>query len=138
MRTLLLIISVLSLAFCGLRGTDELMQSKASLSEPIKNGGVLGIDVSAYQGYVDFGFLFGLEVRRAFFVTRQRGPLKYEVKEGREVSGDVISDEVIVLTGDETREKYTKPLRRIFAVVELNGQKHDMVFLTNNLDWATP
>ena len=69
-------------------------------------------------------------------MTRQRGPLKYEVKESREASGDVISDEVIVLTGDETREKYTKPLRRIFAVVELNGQKHDMVFLTNNLDRA--
>ena len=91
---------------------------------------------NADRGYVDFGFLFGLELKQAFFVTRQRGPLKYEVKESREVSGDVISDEVVVLTGDETREKYTKPLRRIFAVVELNGQKHDMVFLTNNHDWA--
>ena len=104
----------------------------AALTAGFKAGDILLAD----RGYVDFGFLFGLEVRRAFFVTRQRGPLKYEVKEGREVSGDVISDEVIVLTGDETREKYTKPLRRIFAVVELNGQKHDMVFLTNNLDWA--
>ena len=46
-------------------------------------------------------------------MTRQRGPLKYEVKESREVSGDVISDEVIVLAGDETREMYAKPLRRI-------------------------
>ena len=104
----------------------------AALTAGFKAGDILLAD----RGYVDFGFLFGLEVRRAFFVTRQRGPLKYEVKEGREVSGDVISDEVIVLTGDETREKYTKPLRRIFAVVELNGRKHDMVFLTNNLDWA--
>ena len=104
----------------------------AALTAGFKAGDILLAD----RGYVDFGFLFGLEVRRAFFVTRQRGPLKYEVKESREASGDVISDEVIVLTGDETREKYTKPLRRIFAVVELNGQKHDMVFLTNNLDWA--
>ena len=69
-------------------------------------------------------------------MTRQRGPLKYEVKESREVSGDVISDEFIVLTSDETREKYAKPLRRIFAVVEPNVRKHDMVFLTNNLGWA--
>ena len=104
----------------------------AALTAGFKAGDILLAD----RGYVDFGFLFGLEVRRAFFVTRQRGPLKYEVKESREASGDVISDEVIVLAGDETREKYTKPLRRIFAVVELNGQKHDMVFLTNNLDWA--
>ena len=104
----------------------------AALTAGFKAGDILLAD----RGYVDFGFLFGLEVRRAFFVTRQRGPLKYEVKESREASGDVISDEVIVLAGDETREKYTQPLRRIFAVVELNGQKHDMVFLTNNLDWA--
>ena len=104
----------------------------AALTAGFKAGDILLAD----RGYVDFGFLFGLEVRRAFFVTRQRGPLKYEVKESREASGDVISDEVIVLAGDETREKCTKPLRRIFAVVELNGQKHDMVFLTNNLDWA--
>lgn len=104
----------------------------AALTSGFKAGDILLAD----RGYVDFGFLFGLEVRRAFFVTRQRGPLKYEVKEERKVTGHIVSDEIIVLTGDETREKYTKPLRRIFAVVELNGQKHDMVFLTNNLDWA--
>ena len=104
----------------------------AALTVGFKAGDILLAD----RGYVDFGFLFGLELKQAFFVTRQRGALKYEVKERREVSGRVISDEIIVLTGDETGEKYVRPLRRIFAVVELNGQKHDMVFLTNNLDWA--
>lgn len=104
----------------------------AALTAGFKAGDILLAD----RGCADFGFLFGLEVRRAFFVTRQRGQLKCEVKEGREASGDVISDEAIVLAGDETREKCAKPLRRIFAAVELNGQKHDMVFLTNSLDWA--
>lgn len=104
----------------------------AALTVGFKAGDILLAD----RGYVDFGFLFGLEVRRAFFVTRQRGPLRYEVKESLPVKGHVISDEIIVLTGEDTREKYAKPLRRIFATVELNGQTHDMVFLTNNLDWA--
>ena len=73
MRTLLLIISVLSLAFCGLRGTDELMQSKASLSEPIKNGGVLGIDVSAYQGNIDWGRVKAYGINFAILRTTVKG-----------------------------------------------------------------
>ena len=73
MRTLLLIISVLSLAFCGLRGTDELMQSKASLGEPIKNGGVLGIDVSAYQGNIDWGRVKAYGINFAILRTTVRG-----------------------------------------------------------------
>lgn len=104
----------------------------AALTVGFKAGDILLAD----RGYVDFGFLFGLELKQAFFVTRQRGPLRYEVKESLPVKGHVISDEIIVLTGEDTREKYAKPLRRIFATVELNGQTHDMVFLTNNLDWA--
>ena len=72
-----------------------------------------GDSILADRDSIDFGFLFGLEVRQAFFVTRQRGRLKCEVEKLHEVSGDVVSNEVIFLIGDKAKEKYTKPLRRI-------------------------
>ena len=60
----------------------------AALTAGFKAGDILLAD----RGYVDFGFLFGLEVRRAFPVTRQRGPLKSEVEGSGEAAGDVTAD----------------------------------------------
>ena len=46
-----------------------------------------------------------------------------------------ILQQIVQYLPELTLEKLANK-HRIFAVVELNGKKHDMVFLTNNLDWA--
>ncbi len=44
-------------------------------------------------------------------------------------------DEVVLLT-DHTRGEYPNRLRRITALVELDGKETEMEFLTNNFEWA--
>ena len=60
----------------------------------------------------------------------------YEVVESRKVSGDVISDEIVRLTAVNTSGKYPQTFRRVRAIVEVNGERREMTFLTNNVKWA--
>ena len=53
-----------------------------------------------------------------------------------ELSKNIIADETIRLTGAKTKESYPDTLRRVTAHVEINGSWHDLVFLTNNFEWA--
>ena len=61
----------------------------------------------------------------------------YETVENREVSGDIVSDEIVKLTAVNTSAKYSETFRRVRAIVEINGERREMVFLTNNTQWAT-
>lgn len=49
---------------------------------------------------------------------------------------NIIADEVIRLTGVKTKESYPTTLRRVTAHVKINKHWHDLVFLTNNFEWA--
>ncbi len=49
---------------------------------------------------------------------------------------ELVKDETIKLTGVNTRESYPDLLRRVTAHVEINGKWHDLVFLTDNFEWA--
>lgn len=60
----------------------------------------------------------------------------HEVVESRKASGDVISDEIVRLTAANTSGKYPRTFRRVRAVVEVNGERREMTFLTNNAKWA--
>jgi hypothetical protein len=63
--------------------------------------------------------------------------LRYGVgRRRRKLSGDILSDEDIVLLGNESNKKYPGKLRRIRATVEVDGKICKMVFLTNNFAWA--
>ena len=60
----------------------------------------------------------------------------YETVERGEVSGNVLSDETVRLAAANTSAKYPETFRRVRAIVEINGEKREMVFLTNNTQWA--
>lgn len=60
----------------------------------------------------------------------------YEIVESREVSGNVISDEIVRLTAANTAVKYPQTFRRVRAIVDINGERREMTFLTNNVKWA--
>ena len=88
------------------------------------------------KGYVDFGHLRDLDQRGAFWVTRAKDNMAYEVVQKMPKSKDekILKDEVIVLSSPN--KPAPELMRRVVALVEIDGQQREMVFLTNNLHWS--
>ena len=104
------------------------------------NRGALDIPVSPHsvvvadRGYCDFSLLDYWNSRNVFFVVRHRDNLLYSqieeclLPETR--AQNVLIDEIIELTGEQTKKKYTKPLRRIAVWNDEHG--YVVQLLTNN------
>lgn len=90
------------------------------------------------KAYMHFLSLFELHQRGIFWVTRAKDNLRYRVyrKRLRKPSGKILRDDEITLVGTKSRTEYPQRLRRVEAIVEVNGEERVMVFLTNNFDWA--
>src|SRR3989441_9175807 len=98
----------------------------------VKSGEIVLYD----KGYVDFGHMKDLDERGAFFVTRAKGNMDYEVVEQMPQSKDdkILKDEVIRLSNPN--KPAPELMRRIVAIVEIDGEEREMTFLTNNLQWS--
>ena len=104
------------------------------------NRGALDIPVSPHsvvvadRGYCDFSLLDYWDSRNVFFVVRHRDNLLYSQIEERLLpetrAQNVLIDEIIELTGEQTKKKYTKPLRRIAVWNDEHG--YVVQLLTNN------
>jgi hypothetical protein len=89
------------------------------------------------KAYVDFAHLFDLLHRGVFWVTRAKENMAYEVLKALPVpKGNILRDELIVLSNPDAAKDYPEILRRITALVEIDGKEQEMVFLTNNLEWS--
>jgi len=105
-----------------------------ALCAALKEGEVVLFD----KAYVHFKHLFDLAVRGVFFVTREKTNLKIKrvKKLPRPKDKRILRDELVVLRGVRTSRDYPQTLRRVRALVEVDGQQREMVFLTNNLEWS--
>ena len=90
------------------------------------------------KAYLHFAHLWALAQRGVFFVTRAKDNLTAKVKKRLPAHADprILRDELIVLTGHYARRDYPGLLRRVTALVEVDGVEREMVFLTNNLVWS--
>src|SRR5207244_4033951 len=90
------------------------------------------------KAYVDFSHLWSLATRGVFFVTRAKDNLACRVQKRLPCGRDprILKDELVVLTTFYAHQDYPQPVRRVTALVEVDGQQREMVFLTNNLTWA--
>lgn len=91
------------------------------------------------RAYVDFDHLFDLFLRGVFWVTRSKENLKLKVVKKRSRKGNkrILADEEVVLMAKGAYEgKYPERMRRVRAVVEVDGKEREMEFLTNNLEWS--
>ena len=90
------------------------------------------------KAYVDFAHLCELLQRGVWWVTRAKDNLQYRVvkKRLKKPEGNLLRDDEIVLTVPTSRAEYPARLRRIVARVEVDGKEVEMVFLTDNLEWA--
>jgi len=90
------------------------------------------------KAYVDFAHLADLAMREVFWVTRAKDNLQCRVvrrlQTGRQ--GNVLRDDLIALTGVAAYQAYPVWLRRVLALVEVDGEVREMAFLTNNFTWS--
>lgn len=104
------------------------------LCAAIKPGEIVIFD----RGYVDFAHLADLCMREVFWVTRAKDSLCCRVQHRyqRGAVGKILSDDLVELTARPSRKAYPELLRRIVALVEVDGREVTMVFLSNNLAWS--
>lgn len=91
------------------------------------------------KAYVDFAHLFDMASRGIWWVSRPKDNMKYRVKKRllrKKSNGNIVRDDLIVLTGKQTTQKYPRELRRVVAWVVVDGQERLMEFLTDNMEWA--
>ena len=101
------------------------------LCADLKSGEIALFD----KGYVDFGHLRDLDRRGIFWVTRAKENMAYEVVQDAPVQGrkDFAgrSDRP-----EQARKPAPELMRRVVALVEIDGEEREMTFLTNNLEWS--
>jgi hypothetical protein len=90
------------------------------------------------KAYVDFAHLHDLNARGVFWVSRAKDNLAFQVvqRRSKKPAGKILRDDEILLTVPQSRAEHPGRLRRVVALVEVDGVEREMVFLTNNLDWA--
>ena len=107
-------------------------QRARELCAGIKSGEIVLLD----KGYVGFGPLRDLAERGAFWVTRAKANMAYDVVSKMPKSKDenILRDEVVVLS--HPHKPAPELMRRVVALVEIDGQEREMVFWTNHLEWS--
>lgn len=90
------------------------------------------------KAYVDFAHLFDLRRRGVWWVTRAKDNMQYRVAKKRlqKPAGKILRDDEVMLKVAASRKHYPQILRRVVALVEVDGVEREMVFLTNNMEWA--
>jgi hypothetical protein len=90
------------------------------------------------KAYVDYSHLYDLELREVTWVTRAKSNMAFHVKRRllKKPKGKILRDDVIILKTPKSREAYPKELRRVVALVEIDGKTTEMEFITNNMKWA--
>jgi len=104
------------------------------LCAAIKAGEIVIFD----KAYVDFAHLADLCMRMVFWVTRAKDNLRFKVVRRYQyvAEGKILRDDLIRLTTPASRKDFPELMRRIVALVEVDGKEVEMVFLSNNLEWS--
>ena len=110
----------------------KMHDSRALALLRLNPGSIVAMD-RAYNDYAQFARWCQAGV---FFVTRMKENAVYVVVEQREVPKyrNILSDEIIVLTGSQAQKKCSHQLRRIVVWDEEN--ECEIVLLTNHLDFG--
>lgn len=88
------------------------------------------------KGFTDFDHLYDLQRRGVFWVIRGKQSLAYRVvRQHSQPTGRTLKDEVIEFFYFNSQRAFPLPLRRVEALVEVDGKGVVMVFLTNSFQW---
>lgn len=114
------------------KGHDN--QKARELCLGLKAGEIAVFDMA----YVAYQHLNELTQRGVWWVSRVPARIACRVvkKLPRKRGGKILKDEVIALSGPKSKELYPGKLRRVAALVEIQGKEVELEFLTNNLEWS--
>lgn len=87
------------------------------------------------KAYVDYDHLGDLDRRGVFWVTRAKENMAYQIHSSFPVKteGKIIEDQIVMLKNPS--QNAPEFMRRVVALVEVDGKEREMTFLTNHLDW---
>jgi len=90
------------------------------------------------KAYVDFDHLASMDHEGVFWVCRAKDNMKYRVVKTLNTTDNprILRDEVIELVTATSRSAYTKVLRQVVALVEVDGKDCELEFLTNHMEWS--
>ena len=101
---------------------------------PLSKGSVIVAD----RFYNDFSLLNVWNGNQVYFVVRPKNNIKFNVIKELKLPDNryehVIKDEIIELTGNQTKEKYNNELRRVALWDEKNQQTIEVI--TNEMSWT--
>ena len=121
---------------CAIVDTGAVADNRRAreLCAAVKPGEIVIFD----KAYLDFSHLADLSMREVFWVTRARDDLRCRVvgrlPHGRK--GNILRDDAIQWSVPTSRKNYPENLRRVTALVEVEGEEREMAFLTNNFSWS--
>jgi hypothetical protein len=108
--------------------------NKGACDIPLHKGSVIVAD----RFYNDFSLLNVWDSNGVFFVIRHKENIRFRVVKENELPENrhqhVLKDEIIELTGVNSKKKYPKKLRRIAVWDEKNKQTIELI--TNQLTWT--
>lgn len=100
----------------------------------LKSGEIVVFDMA----YIDYNHLSLLDGRGVFWVSRVKENMKFHCLKKQKVPADtnILRDDIVVVKDKKKRLAYPKKIRRIRAIVEVDGKEVQMEFFTNNFEWA--
>jgi len=108
--------------------------NKGAYDIPLLRGSVIVAD----RFYNDFFLLNVWDSNEVFFVVRHKDNIRYIVTKENDLPEDrhqhVLKDEIIELTGVNSKKKYPKKLRRVAVWDDQNKQTIELI--TNQLTWT--
>jgi hypothetical protein len=110
-------------------------QRARELCAGLKAGEIVIFD----KAYLDLDHLRDLSQRAVHWVTRARDDLTVRVVrrlQRPKTAGPILRDDLVQFLHPNSHYDYPEVFRRVVAMVEVDGQLRQMVFLTNQLDWS--
>jgi hypothetical protein len=99
----------------------------------LKDGDVMLAD----RAYVDLALLCDLAGRGVCFVLREKQNMVFKVLKRRTHKDPrILADETVRMSRKDSAEKYPAPLRRITALVDVDGHDMELTFITNHFLWS--
>jgi len=114
------------------KGHDN--QKARELCCGLKAGEIVVFDMA----YVAYQHLNELTQRGIWWVSRvpSRSAFRVVRKLQTKAKGNILRDDLIRMTGPKTKAFYPGTLRRVVALVEVQGKQVEMEFLSNHLEWS--
>lgn len=100
----------------------------------LKSGEIAVFDMA----YIDYAHLLDLTERGIFWVSRVKDNMRLRCVKRllKKPAGNILRDDIVLIENPGKRKDYPQRMRRVIAIIEVDGEQREMTFFTNNFEWA--